>query len=125
MRERHDRVSAGLGVVGAEVEIDRHPLLCARRCVIEGTHVVDPHPVVSFGGLPMADPQRETRLCVPSVPDIAEVYLKFTGKEELMRRREDCDRTVLAPGDGEPVACPKDVWLPSLGAGSIVLVGSV
>jgi hypothetical protein len=59
------------------------------------------------------------------VPDVAEVDLQLTGEEELVGRREDGDRTALAPGDGEPVACPQDVESPGLAAGSVVHTGSV
>jgi hypothetical protein len=114
MGERHDRLPAGVRPVGAEVEIHRHPLLCARRGVVEREHLLGPDRVVAFRILPLTDAEREGRLRVPAVPDVAEVHLQLTGEEELVGRREDGDRTVLAPGDGEPVACPQDVQLAGL-----------
>ena len=115
--ERHDRLPAGIGAVGAEVEVDRHPLLRARRGVVEREHLLDPGRVVPLGVFPLADAEREGLPVSLPVPDVAEVHLQLTGEEELVRRREDGDRTVLAPGDGEPVACPQDVEAPGLAAG--------
>ena len=111
--ERHDRLPAGDAVVGAEVEVDRHPLLRARRGVVEREHLLDPGRVIALGALPLADAEREGLPGVPPVPDVAEVHLQLTGEEELVGRREDGDRTALAPGDGEPVACPQDVHFPA------------
>ena len=61
MRERHDRLAAGIAVVGAQVEVDGHPLLRARRCVVEGEHLLDPDRVVAPGALrPGGRPSRRS-----------------------------------------------------------------
>ena len=116
VRERHDRIATGSPVVWAHVEVDRHPLQGAGRGVVEGEHLLDPDRVVALGALPLADSQREGLVVVLAGPDVAEIHLQLACEEELVRRREECDRAVLALGDSKPVPCSQDDRLPSLAA---------
>ena len=111
MRESHGRLPAGDAVVGAEVEVDGHPLLRARRCVIEGIDLLDPHRVIALGALPLADSQREAVLVVPPFPDKSDIDFQFTGEEELVWRREDGDRANRPRDDRQSVLCPQNVDL--------------
>src|SRR5262249_50234250 len=91
MRESRDRLPAGGGIEGDEVEIDGHPLLRAGRCVVKGIDLLDPDRVITPGPLRLADTHREAVRGVKPVPDIAEVHFQFTGEEELVWRWEDSD----------------------------------
>ena len=118
----HHLLLRGVVAARAQVVVDRHALHGSGRRVVERVvvdlrarypHAAVPHFVgdaprrISLAALRLHDAQRERRVVVFAVIDVAQVDFVFAREEELVRRRENGERAGARVENLQPVARPE------------------
>ena len=88
MRKRQHRAPGQFGRIWTCVEIYRHPLPCAGRGIKEREIR---NVFLEFLTISLPDANTVVRLAVLPIPDVAEVRVNLTSKEERVRGRERCE----------------------------------